>query len=449
MNQRILKTHWATTRALICFVMTLLGLNSGVAQAQSSQIALQNFVQLRYFYPAESPNFISGLTLDANLQFAIDPTTNLSFSIKNTTLVRQTAALEITADWGSAGVSVTGEPSATGARFGITGTAVYLFPRGETPSPLEVISASVFHEADSSSGSDFYTIDVASLQLSGNISGSWRWNGAYNFTSNVTSTQNTVRHLGSVGISGRIDAFNIGLGGSLTADNGNTVYGGTLSAAWNITSNERLGFKVGVTSKPSDDQSLTFSTSSFAPVTLGLSIGRSSPGNFTAGANLEYLVSDQVTFNAEYAGAFGLAPTHSVSAGLAYSQRPLRTSINLSWSTEIVSNASNFGVGASASYKADAIQFGLRGSFALASTPTSSKTSGSLTANLTWVAAPFSIILETGLSFRNAISGTAQAQLLFDITQELALNGSVQYRRSLVAGGANSVAFGLGLRYRF
>lgn len=413
--------------------------------------AQEGFVQFRFFYPYPGIEFTSGFALDAALKYKFE-SNNLTFAIKNTTLVRQTVGLEVAGDWGLVGTDLTGEAgaAANGRRWGLTALGVLILPRGEI-TPLETITLVFVHDTDDSPGASFYVVDVASLSLNGQIAQNWNWNAGYTLSSTVTSNTN-VKHNINAGVRGRFGAFTLGLGGTLALENDTNVYGGNLNLGWQLTPTENLSARVTVTSRPEDTQSLTFSTTALQPVTLSLSVGRSSLGGLTAGASIDAPLEGGWSVGAAYNGAFGANPSHDASANLAFSSREGRFGVGLTFATSPTAGVwyNRYGANANAGYAAGEINFSLRGNFNFDTTPTNTQpTSGNLNANLNWRSAPFEVIADVGFQFRGASSGTAQLQVLYDITPQFAINSSVLFTRALIGGGTNGFSFGLGLRYRF
>jgi hypothetical protein len=417
----------------------------------SAALAQEGFVQLRFFYPYPGAEFTSGFALDAALKYKFD-SNNLTFAIKNTTLARQTVGLEVQGDWGLVGADLTGEAGAVvgGRRWGLTAIGVLILPRAEI-TPLETISLVFVHDTDDSPGASFYVVDVAALSLNGQIAQNWNWNAGYTLSSTVTSTT-VVRHNLNAGVRGRFGLFTLGLGGTLALENNISVYGGNLSVGWQLTQTENLAARVTITSKPEDTQSLTFTTTALQPATLSLSVGRSSLGGLTAGASVDAPLEGGWAVGATYNGAFGANPSHDASANLGFSSREARLGLGVSFNTSPTAGVwyNRYGANANAGYKADNTEFTLRGNFNLDTNPSNTQpTSGNLNATLNWRVAPLEVIFETGFQFRGATSGTAQLQLLYDITPQFAINGSVLFSRVLTGGGQNSFSFGVGLRYRF
>jgi hypothetical protein len=418
---------------------------SGAALAQ------EGFVQLRFFYPYPGVEFTSGFALDAALKYKFD-SNSLTFAIKNTTLVRQTVGLEVSGDWGLVGADLTGEAGAVvgGRRWGLTAIGVLILPRAEI-TPLETVSLVFVHDTDDSPGASFYVVDVAALSLNGQLAQNWNWNAAYTLSSTVTSTT-AIRHNLNAGVRGRLGLFTLGVGGTLALENANSIYGGNLSLGWQITPTENLLARVTVTSRPLDTQSLTFTTTALQPATIGLSVGRSSLGGLTAGASIDAPLEGGWGLGATYDGAFGANPSHDASANLGFSSREARFGVGVTFNTSPTAGTwyNRYGANANASYRADTVEFSLRGNFNLDTNPANSQpTSGNLNATLNWRAAPFEVIFDTTFQFRGVTSGTAQLQVLYDITPQFAVNGSVLFSRVLTSGGQNGFSFGLGVRYRF
>ena len=429
--------------ALVVFGSSLLGL----------AFAQEGFVQLRFFYPYSGTDFSSGFALDAALKYPFD-SNNLTLAIKNTTTLRQTVGLELQGDWGLVSADFTSEAgAAVGARrIGLTVVGVLILPRSADITPLETVTAVFVHDTDDSAGSSFYVVDVASLALNGQVAQDWRWSAGYSLASTVTSSSKVV-HTFNAGIRGKLlAAVTLGVGGALTLANGASVYGGSLDLAWQLTSTENLAARVTVNSKPVDTQSLTFTTTAIQPVTLGVSLGRSSVGGLTAGASLDASLDGGWSVSAAYAGAFGTTQSHEANAGLAYSSRQASGSFGVNFGTTLEAGVwnSRYGANANASYKAGEFQFSLRGNYNFDATPNVAQpNSGNASATLNWRSAPLEVIFDTSFQFRGVTSGTAQLQVLYDLTPALAINGSVLFTRVLTSGGQNSFSFGAGLRYRF
>ncbi|MFN3265698.1 MAG: hypothetical protein ACK41E_02555 [Deinococcales bacterium] len=412
--------------------------------------AQEGFVQLRFFYPYAGAEFTSGFALDAALKYKFE-SNRFGFVIKNTTLVRQTVGLELSGDWGLASADLTGEAgSSSGRRWGLTAVGVLLLPRTEI-TPLESVSLVFVHDSDDSPGLGFYVVDVANLGLNGQLAQNWNWNASYTFSSLVTSSTNIKHNLGA-GVRGRLDAFTLGVGATLALENNTSIYGGNLTVGWQFTPNENLSARVTITSKPEDTQSLTLTSTALQPITLSASIGRSSTSGLTAGASADVALEDGWSVGARYDGAFGANPSHDIGATLGFSSRELRFSVGLGYNTSPSAQVwySRYSASANASYKTEQSEFSLRGSLSLDTNPANTQaTSGNLNATFNWRAAPLELIFDAGFQFRGASSGTAQLQLLYDLTAQFALNGSVQFNRALTGGGQNSFSFGVGVRYRF
>ncbi len=422
----------------------------------SSQTAFaqEGFIQIRFFYPYAT-DFTSGFALDAALKYKVDSTA-FGFAIKNTTIFRQTIGLEISSDWGLVSADFTGEAGAVagGRRIGLTALGVLILPRGEMITSLETITVVVVHDTDDSVGTSFYVVDVANLILNGQVAQDWRWTAGYSLASTVTSSSSAIRHNANLGVRGKISLFTLGFGATFALETSVPVYGANLDLAWQLTATETISARATLNSRPLDTQSLTFTTTALMPVTLGLSIGRSSIGGLTAGASLDAPIDGGWSVSAGYNGAFGTTPSHDFSAAIAFSNPETRASFGAGWNT--VSNlgiwTSRLNLNASAGYKTGEISFSLRGNYGFDTTPNNinpQPNSGSASATLNWRSAPLELIVDTTFQFRGVTSGTAQLQLLFDLLPELALNGSVLFTRVLTAGGQNSVSFGAGLRYRF
>jgi hypothetical protein len=419
----------------------------------SHALAQEGFVQLRFFYPYAT-DFSSSFALDAALKYKFESST-LTFAIKNSTLARQTVGIELAGDWGLASADFTGEAGAEldSRRIGITALGVWILPRSEGVTPLETVTLVLVHDTDDSLGASFYVVDVATLMLNGQIAQDWRWIAGYSLASTVTATT-AIRHNLNAGVRGKLGDFTLGLGATLAQDKNIWIYGGNLDVAWQLSATENISARATLTSRPLDTQSLTFTSTAFQPVTLALSVGRSSLGGLTAGASLDASLLGGWAINASYAGAFGETSSHEFGGSLGYANRETRVGTGVNWNT--VRNAgvwtSRLALNANAAYKMDNLSFSLRGAYSFDTTPNNinpQPNSGNASATLNWRSAPLEVIFETSFQFRGTVSGTAQLQVLYDITPQLAVNGSVLFTRVLTLGGQNGFSFGAGLRYRF
>jgi hypothetical protein len=457
----------SVSRTRLVKAMFIMGLGlgtTGLAQTQEPS----NYFQIRYFAPGplQDWQFTAGFALDASLESPFDGG-NFSLNLSNTSLSRQTLALEVTADTAFGQLEVKREPGAElgGYKWGFTAVGSYLFPKpSEGIAPVTDLTVTYVFETDSSTES-YYSVNAANLSLRGQLYPGWGWNLGYGLTATgVTGSDNLTQSL-QARVNGKIDPVTLNLGFSSRFQNGGPRYDTNLEASLPVTDLETItaqtSFGIAMNVEPdsrfSDEERVSVSSQRFEPITLGAYLGRNNSSALLWGLNAEYPLDKTWTLSSDYGGTAGESPTHEFSIQGNYRESQYsaglqgRTSIDYDPSRELWFATAGFRV--NGTFKVSPWNIGARASLDLKPNSNAAvgglKTTGSLSGTLAWAQDEWSANLELGFNWQNSFSGLASAQVLYRFDANLALNVSGLYRRTLTPTISDEFSLGLGLRWNF
>jgi len=444
---------------------------------------LENYVQMRYFYPPTlgTNDPLAGLTLDALYKSALEGV-QLEFSVKNTNLYRQAANLNLSLESGYAALEYKGGPgSDPGARansFSASGS--YTLPKAGEVSLLSDVSLSYSLDTDSGtvnrSGSQ-----NADLSVRGQLAKDWRWSAGYSLSSGdnasddgaggsfvSSSLQNAFRAEVRGKILPNYPSLELAVGGGLRlndtsstgqGDKQSTALDGKVELSSNLSEQEsgKVSFKLSsVDGKLKDDESLSVQTTRLEPLTLSANVGRT-PGFYSWGLGLDYPLDDALSLTSSYDGSLSdsadaLSQDHSLNFGATYRAKKWRLGGGLGAGLNNDSGdwQASYTLKANGSYKIAPLDLSARASFALRPVKGELKPSGSVSGSVNFDGGPLKTALELGFTFKNLFTGSASLSVLYAVTESLSLNASSSYSRALFgADPQDRLSIGLGLRFSF
>ncbi len=453
------------------------------SRAQNAPPPLENYLQLRYFYPPPlgTDDPLSGLTLDALYKPQLEGV-QLEFSVKNTNLYRQAASLNLSLESGYAALEYKGGPgSDKGARansFSASGS--YSLPKAGDVTYLSDVSLSYSLDTDSG-GLNRSDSQNADLSVRGQLAREWRWSAGYSLSSgdnasddgaggvySSQSLQNAFRAEVRGKILPNYPSLELVVGTGLRLNNTSstgqpdkqsTALDGKIELSSNLTDKEsgKLAFKLSsVDGKLKDDESLSIQTTRLEPLTLSANVGRT-PGFYSWGLGADYPLGDALSLTSSYDGSLSegtdaLSQDHSLSFGATYRQKKWRVASTLGagLSNDSGDWQASYSFKASGSYKIAPLDLSARASFSLRPVKGELKPSGSLSGSLNYDGGPLKAALELGFSYKNLFTGSTSLSLLYAVTESLSLNASSSYSRALFGTDPQDrLSIGLGLRFSF
>ncbi len=444
---------WQTLSRLGFLSLAILMFQTSPTQAQ--QAPLENYFQIRFFYPfpLELPEFYAGLIVDANIKFDLEPV-QLNFKITNTGALRQQISLEASANFGYASLEFSGAPGSeiTSRQYGLVLVGQYFAAAPTNPLEIQYFGGAgltyVFQTESSSSG---FTLNALDFSIKGNLAKTWRWTAGYGLSSVQISglpfqdPNQNVR----ADVKGTVENLELGLTGNLAIRPINTEFGLKLDASYKLSPQDTLAFNASWNSRPTDDERITFTTLRLEPSTLSFSVGRGSQSILNWGLGIEYPIDPKTNLSASYEGFLGDAPEHDF--GLQVSYREKLWNARGSSALSVFYDPSKglwFGrinLRVNGSYRVAPWMINLRGGIDIRADRFAANLGGSL--NFTQDA--WNATLELSFNYQQNLTGNANLQVLYALSNSISLNASANYSRTISPLNAEQFGFGLGMRFNF
>lgn len=437
-------------RAGVCSLSALGLLCCGAALAE-------NHVQVRYFYPSSG---LDGVQLDGQYSFR---SPKLSFSVRVPVLSARTQNLNLSLSsggyFGYASVSADAERK----------SAIYTALAGySSPNPGLFSDATLTYvRAEDQRPDQGYTLNSFSLDTRGRFSKDWRWTAGAGLDntqlSAVPQTPSTNRSF-SVGLDGKVSSLEVRARAKLSSSDSSSPpnalkWSATLDAAAPLTKTERLAASVSYNSQQEDSESLTLSSTRFAPLNLSAVVARSA-GAFSARLNADYALSEALSLAGEYGLGFASPLTQDASLSLDYRSDVWTLSAGLAADTSpstLGTLTYSVSPRLSVSYVSKTLSASLRGNAryspvqtpAGATTPASNPWSYHLDANAQTIGSPLTFAINLRADSPNSsrpLSAEVGLQALYTLSDHWALNASARYR---LGTSQPSLQGGAGVRYVF
>jgi hypothetical protein len=434
-------------------LLTALGLLGGSAGAA-------DYVQFRYFAP---PLDLSGVQFDG--QYSVRTAAlNLSLRVPELSLRTQSASLSLSSGGAFGAFSVSRDT----ARQGATYTALVGY---SAPEPGLFSDATLTYVRAEDWRPEGYLLNSVSVDARGRFSPSWKWNASGGLdNTKVNAAPNdpgTSRSL-NFGVQGKVAKVDLKararFGSSDTGKNPNTLkWTANVDAAAPITDRERLAGAVSYNSAGKDTESVTLSSTRFAPLTVSASLSRADQ-TFSARLSAAYAVSEALNLGAEYGLGFTAPLSQDGSVSLDYTRDAWTVSAGVAADTsQDVNDALTYSVSprVSVSYAGGGFTASLRGNARYSPLPEvagATTSPGSLppqawSYHLDASAQTLSGPLIWGVSLsadsptsKNPLSAEVAVQALYAISEHWKLSANARYR---LGKELNSLQGGVGVRYEF